>query len=287
METHWRTVAAKLREVEFPPWCGGVELADSHCHLSDSAFVDDASEVLVRAREKGVRYLIDVGATQGLEANYRAVALAAREPDVFATVGIHPHEAASLDEVVWSEIERLCQAPKVVAIGETGLDFHYDHSPRHQQEEVFRRFIDLARRRRLPLTVHVRDAYPQAARILAEERADEVGGVIHCFTGSWEEARPFLELGFFLSFSGVLTFKRAEIVREAAQRAPAEQLLVETDAPYLAPAPLRGWRNEPALIPFTVAALAAVRGRPAEEVAVQTTENTKRVFALTRQGAPS
>lgn len=263
-----------------PQWEAGLPLADSHCHLNDEAFAQDRAAVLARARQCGVRYLIDVGATSGLEANRRAVALAEREAEVFATVGIHPHEAAAVDEHVLLEIEQLSHAPKVVAIGETGLDFHYDHSPRPQQEEIFRRFIALARNRRLPLTVHVRDAYPRAAQILREEGASEVGGVIHCFTGSWEEAREFLDLGFFLSFSGVLTFKNAERVREAARRAPMDCLLIETDAPYLAPVPVRGRRNEPAFVAYTAIRLAEVRSCAVEEVAWRTTENTVRLFAL-------
>lgn len=272
-------------EPPWPQWVGSVVVTDSHCHLNDVAFADDVTAVLARARARGVKLMIDVGATQGLEANHRALALAETEPGVFATVGIHPHEAASVTPDLLAEIERLSAAPKVVAIGETGLDYHYDHSPRRKQQEVFRAFIGLARRRCLPLTVHLREAHADAVRILREERASEVGGVIHCFTGSWEEARDFLDLGFAISLSGVVTFKSAHSLREAARRLPGDAVLVETDAPYLAPVPLRGRRNEPGFVVFTVACLAEVRGVAAEDLAEATTENAARVFRLDRSRA--
>lgn len=270
----------RRREPPWPPWSGALPVIDSHCHLNDVAFAQDAPEVLRRARSRGVVRIINVGATQGLEANRRAVALAVAEPDVYATVGIHPHEAASVTPDLLAEIERLSSAPKVVAIGETGLDYHYDFSPRPVQQEVFRSFIALALQRRLPLTIHLREAHADAVRILREERAREVGGVIHCFTGSWEEARDFLDLGFAISLSGVVTFKNAHVLHDTARRLPDAALLVETDAPYLAPVPLRGRRNEPAFVILTLAHLAALRGVAVESLAEATTQNAARVFRL-------
>jgi TatD DNase family protein len=216
------------------------------------------------------------------------VALAAREADVYATVGVHPHDVAAMTETDWVELGELAsRGHRVVGVGETGLDYHYDHSPRAAQQEAFRRFVALARASRRPVISHVRDAHTDAATILREEHAAEVGGVIHCFTGGVDDARAYLDLGHYLSFSGILTFKNADDIRAAAVFAPADRIMVETDAPYLAPIPHRGQRNEPAYVARTLEALARLRGVTSEEADQLTTENTRRLFPFSGDGVHS
>jgi TatD DNase family protein len=209
-----------------------------------------------------------------------ALALAARRPDVWATVGVHPHDAASCDAALEAELARLAAAPRVVAIGEIGLDFHYDHSPRAQQEQVFRRFIQLARELKKPIVVHTRTAPEETLQILAEENARDVGGLIHCFSENKPFAARALDLGFDLSFSGIVTFKRALDIQEVAAWAPADRILVETDSPYLAPIPLRGKRCEPAYVLHTARFVAGLRGIPLEELAQQTSQNAQRLLGV-------
>jgi TatD DNase family protein len=208
------------------------------------------------------------------------VALAAQHPSVYATVGVHPHDAGSVAPAVVAEVARLAQAPKVVGIGETGLDYYYDNSPRPTQQEAFRQFIQLARRLRLPLVVHLRDAYEDTVAILREEHAAESGGVIHCFSGDRIVARALLDLDFDLSFSGIVTFKNADELRTVARMVPADRFMIETDAPFLAPVPHRGKRNEPAYVLFTAAAIAAVRQQSLDEVAALSHANTVRRFRI-------
>jgi TatD DNase family protein len=227
-----------------------------------------------------VTAFICIGSGRDVSSARGAVALAAAEPDVFAAVGVHPHDAARMTEADWSELDGLARAPRVVGIGETGLDYHYDLSPRPAQQEAYRRFITLARAVGRPVISHVREAHEDAAQILGAERATDVGGVIHCFTGGVVEARRYLDLGHHLSFSGILTFRNAEDVRAAAAFAPLDRLLVETDAPYLAPIPHRGKRNEPAFLAETLRVLAAVRFSDVAAVEAATVENTKRLFSL-------
>lgn len=253
-------------------------MIDSHCHLDPQYFAADQAEVLARARAVGVEAFVCVGVGRGLEAPRAAVALAAAEPDVYATVGVHPHDVAAMQEDDWAALAELAGRPRVVGIGETGLDYHYDHSPRELQQAAYRRFVAMARDARLAVVSHVRDAHGEAAAILREEQAG--AGVIHCFSGGVEEARAYLDLGQSLSFSGILTFKSAGNIREAAAFAPLDRILLETDAPYLAPVPHRGRKNEPAYITETLAALAAVRGVAAAEVDTATATNTRRLFGL-------
>lgn len=257
-----------------------VSLIDSHCHLDEARFDVDRDAVIARAMAAGVTRMVTIGASGGMQANYDAVALAARDAGVFATVGIHPHEASTVSLAVLEEIERLAHALKVVAIGETGLDYYYDHSPRRAQCDAFRQFVQLARRLRLPVVVHLRDAYADALTILREEHAAEIGGVIHCFSGDRAAASSFLDLGFDLSFSGIVTFKNADELRAVARMVPGDRFLVETDAPFLAPAPYRGKRNEPAYVVHTAAAIAEVRQQSLEEVAAASRANTERRFRL-------
>ena len=254
-------------------------MIDSHCHLDTEPFHNDLSEVLDRARKAGITRMVCIGAGKDLGSARSSLALAERETDVYAAVGIHPHDAATISEADWRELDQLAARPRVVGIGETGLDYHYDHSPREQQQAAFRRFVALAKSVKRPVISHVRDAHLDAAEILAQEGAADVGGVIHCFTGGVDDARRYLDLGHYLSFSGILTFKKADDIRQAATFAPAERILVETDAPYLAPIPHRGKRNEPSFMPRTLETLAALRGIPLEEAERMTTENTFRLFS--------
>jgi TatD DNase family protein len=265
---------------DLPALPAGQTVIDSHCHLDMDDFAADQADVLARAAAAGVSTMVTIGAGGPLEANHRAVALAAAHAPVYATVGVHPHEAAVVTDAVLAAIEELAHRPKVVAIGETGLDYYYDNSPRPQQRAAFARFIQLARSVALPVVVHLRDADPDALEILRAEGARDAGGVIHCFSGDAASAHAFLDLGFHISFSGIVTFKNAEPLRAAARIVPADRLLIETDAPFLAPAPYRGRRNEPALVVRTAAVLAEIRGEPLETVAEQTRQNTRRLFRL-------
>jgi TatD DNase family protein len=254
-------------------------LIDTHCHLDAQYFPEGEDATLARAREAGVSGFVCVG-VGSLEQTRSALAIAARRADVWATVGVHPHDAASCDPALEGELGRLAQAPRVVAIGEIGLDYHYDHSPREQQAEVFRRFIALARAERKPIVVHTRSAAEDTLRILSEEHARDVGGLIHCFSENRAFAERVLDLGFYLSFSGIVTFKKAVEIQDVAAWAPAERVLVETDSPYLAPVPLRGKRCEPAHVLHTARFVAGLRGVSLEELAAQTTENAGRLLGV-------
>jgi TatD DNase family protein len=258
----------------------GSTLIDSHCHLDESRFAADREAVIARARDAGVARMVTIGAADDMATNHAAVTLARRHAEVFATVGIHPHAARIVSPEILTAVERLTGLEKVVAVGETGLDYYYDNSPRATQCEVFRQFIGLARRVRLPLVVHLRDADDDALRIMHDEHATEIGGVIHCFSSDRAAARRFLDLGFDLSFSGIVTFKNAEELRAVARMVPADRILLETDAPFLSPVPLRGKRNEPAHVVYTAIAIAQIRAQPLAEFAAVTRANTERRFAL-------
>lgn len=257
-------------------------MIDSHCHIDSESFSGDRPAVLDRARVAGVTRMICIGSGRDIGSAHSSVALAEAETDVYATVGIHPHDVARMTEADWIILTTLTRHARVVGIGETGLDYHYDHSPREAQQEAFRRFIALAREARLPVVSHVRDAHADAAAILRQEHAGDVGGVIHCFTGGVEDARTYLDYGHYLSFSGIVTFKNADPIRAALRFAPADRVLVETDAPYLAPIPYRGQRNEPAHVARTLQAVADLRGLTLEEADALTTANTLRLFPLDR-----
>jgi TatD DNase family protein len=256
---------------------------DSHCHIDGEDFEADRAEVLARARAAGVSPLVVVGTGRDLAAISRAPALAEREADVYAAVGVHPHDAAHFPDAEWDGLAELAARPKVRAVGETGFDFYYDHSPREAQDAAFRRQVRLARRLGKPVVCHIRDAHQESARLLDEEGAAEVGAVIHCFTGNAEQALLYVKLGCHISFSGIVTFKgaSAEPIRQAAAVVPLDRILLETDAPYLAPVPLRGKRNEPAYLAHTAAVVAAHKGVPVAELMAAATENTKRFFRLT------
>jgi TatD DNase family protein len=254
-------------------------MIDSHCHLDSEYFGQDRAAVLARARATGVEAFICIGVGRGLGAPREAVAIAAAEADVFATVGVHPHDVAKMTEADWTELAGLARRPRVVGVGESGLDYYYEHSPRPAQIDAYHRFAALAREAGLPLVSHVRDAHADAADVLRAEGPGS-GGVIHCFSGGVDEARAYLDLGQHLSFSGIVTFKNAGNIREAAAYAPLDRILIETDSPYLAPIPHRGKRNEPAFVAETLAAIAACRGIAAAEVEAATTRNARRLFRL-------
>ena len=222
------------------------KVVDSHAHIDMPQFDADREAVVARAREAGVTEMLIVGGVDE-EAGHRRALRVAESLGFPASAGIHPHEARLATEAVYDELRGLARDGHIVAIGEIGLDFHYDHSPRPQQREAFRRQVRLAREVGKPIIIHTREADEETASLLEEEGAGEVGGVIHCFTGGTELARRALALGFFISFSGIVAFPRAEVIQEVARTVPLDRLLVETDSPFLAPPPHRGQRNEPAI----------------------------------------
>ena len=254
---------------------------DSHAHLDFDDYAADLDAVVARARAAGVEAIVCVGLWRAPGSFGNALELAARDPSFFAaTVGVHPHECARVPEDDWARHEALARDPRVVAVGETGLDFHYDHSPRPVQEASFRRSLAIARAAGKPVVVHVREADEVCARVLREEGVPPAGGVIHCFTGDAAAARSYLDLGLFISVAGVVTFKTAEPIRDAVRIVPRDRLLVETDCPFLAPIPHRGKRNEPAYVVETARKVAEVWGTTVDEVARCTTENVRRLFRL-------
>jgi TatD DNase family protein len=246
-------------------------LIDSHAHLDE---YEDRDAVVARAREAGLVHVVVIG--QWPRAR-ETVDFARQDRSFFsATAGIHPHDASQGD---LAELERLCAEPDVVAVGECGLDFHYDRSPRDVQRDVFVRQLRLAKNLRKPVVVHTREADVETAEILAHELGPD-GGVVHCFTSDWIAAQRYLSLGMYISFSGVLTFRNADAVREAAQKTPLDRILVETDCPFLTPVPHRGRRNEPAYVVLTAARLAELRGLPLAEVERATVANSRAALRL-------
>lgn len=256
-------------------------LFDTHCHLDDPRLLEDLDAVLERAEEAGVRRITSIGCASDVSSVTSAIELARKHPDrISATVGVHPHDAKHLDEALCDAIRDAGRDPSVVAIGETGLDFHYDHSPHPAQEDAFRRQISIAKELKKPLVIHTRSAPKDTLRILREEQARDVGGIIHCFSEDAPFAAEALDLGFVSSFSGIVTFKKAVAVQEAVVKQPADALLVETDAPYLAPVPRRGKLNEPAYVAYTAARIAELRGEDPEALARTSYENAIRIFGI-------
>ncbi len=260
-------------------------LADAHCHLDADHFAEGPDPAIVRARAAGVIGFIVVGladASKGVEPLRSAVALArSMSGNVAACVGIHPHDASCWTEALHASLESTASEPEAVAVGEIGLDYHYEHSPRAQQREVFARLIALARKVRKPLVIHTREAAEDTLAVLDAEGARDVGGIIHCFSEDRAFAARALDLGFSLSFSGIVTFKNALAIRDVAAWAPLDRILVETDSPYLAPVPLRGKRCEPAYVVHTARHVAELRGMPLGDLAQATLENTERRFGKT------
>jgi TatD DNase family protein len=254
---------------------------DSHCHLNYKGLVENQAEVITRARNAGVDEMLNISTR---ESEWDAVvAVAEREPDVWASIGIHPHEADNHPDVDTGKLIARSKHPRVIAIGETGLDYYYDHSDREQQRVSFRAHIAASRETGLPLIVHTRSAEDETAAILSEEMAKGFfPGVIHCFTASDAFADAALDLGFYVSISGIVTFKNARELQKTAARMPDERLLIETDSPFLAPIPHRGKPCEPAFVADTAQYLATLRGVPIEELSAFTNENFRRLFAKSR-----
>lgn len=258
-------------EGETPPF-----LIDTHCHLEMPRFERDREEVIRRAREAGVKTLITIASEpQSIE---EAVGLAESHEDIYCAVGIHPHDAKEFTDEYYARLKRLSSLPKVVAIGETGLDYHYDHSPRDVQREVFERHLALAAEKDLPAVIHSREAEEDTLAILRE--AGITKGVLHCFSGSIRMLEAAMSMGLYISVAGQVTFQKAGTLREAARLVPDDYLLIETDAPYLAPVPRRGKRNEPAFLPYTAREIAALREVSFEDVARITTLNARRLFGI-------
>ncbi|MEL7688141.1 TatD family hydrolase [Citromicrobium bathyomarinum] len=259
-------------------------LIDSHCHLEYEGLVEDQDAVLARAREAGVKGFLNISTKQ---AEWdQVVGTAAREPDVWASVGIHPHNADAHADLARESLLEATRHPKVVGIGETGLDYYYDKSDRETQQKLFRMHIDVARETGLPLIIHTRDAEEDTAAILEEEMGK--GGypaLIHCFTASAEFGRKVLDLGLSISLSGIVTFKNAKDLQEVAKVVPADRLLVETDSPFLAPVPHRGKTCEPAYVANTAQFVADLRGTSIDSLAAQTTENFHALFSKTKAAA--
>jgi len=254
-----------------------VTLIDSHCHLNYEGLVERQAEVLANARERGVSGFLNISTRQGEWADI--VAVAEREPDVWASVGVHPHEADSHPDLGASALVEAADHPRVIAIGECGLDYFYDKSDRRAQRERFEAHVEAARQTGLPLVIHTREAEADTAEILTSAvREGGVTGVLHCFTGSADLARKGLDLGFYVSLSGIVTFKNAQDLQDTAKWLPADQMLVETDAPFLAPVPHRGHKCEPAFVADTAAFVAELRGEKPEQLAEATTANFFRLF---------
>jgi TatD DNase family protein len=255
-------------------------LVDTHCHLDAKYFRDGPDAPIARARASGVGFFMVVGVGSTLEPAREAIALAARRDDVRAVVGVHPHDAAVLDDAMLDELATLAADPHVVAVGEMGLDYHYMRSPRDAQARAFRAQIAIARAVKKPIVVHTREAPDDTIALLKDEGARDVGGVIHCFSEDRAFAERALDLDFDLSFSGIVTFKTATAIQDVAAWAPIDRVLVETDAPYLAPVPLRGKPCEPAYVAHTARFVAKLRNQDDADFAARTTENAQRRFRL-------
>jgi len=255
-------------------------LIDSHAHIQSKEYAGETADVIARAREAGVEKIIAVGGAGDMSSNTEAVALADSFPNIYATVGMHPHDAKDVGADELHAARELTSHPKVIAVGETGLDYYYNHSPHEVQRRVFTQFIHMARETGLPIVVHERDAAQEAAELLRSEGVRQLHGVIHCFTGNYQAACDYLDLGFYLSFTGILTFKNAEPLRDVVRKVPLERMLVETDSPFLTPVPHRGKRNEPAYVRLVAETVASVKNISVEHVARVTTENVQNLFKI-------
>lgn len=250
-------------------------ITDSHCHLDHEQFAADLEAVLARASDVGVNRILCIGTGDGPPELDRAIRLAERHEQIVATVGVHPHEAAKATPQTYADLRQLGTHPKVVAFGEVGLDYHYDYSPRDTQRDVFIEQLKIARELNLPIIIHTREAWDDTMSVLKDHWTGP--GILHCFTGDTVQAEQALAQGFYLAYGGVLTFKTAENVREAARITPDDRILIETDAPFLAPIPYRGKRNEPSMMLQTLNKLAEVRGTTPERIAELTTANFERL----------
>jgi TatD DNase family protein len=260
---------------------------DSHAHLDGKQFDSDREQVIERAGAAGVKTIVAIGNGDGPDQVDCGIRLAEKYDFIYATIGIHPHEAQLADEAAYNNMERLAKHPKVIAWGEIGLDYYYDHSPRDVQKDVFVRQMELAAAAKLPIVIHCRpsdnndDAWDDCLGLFREHWSPHgLGGVLHCFTGKWPHAKSALDAGFMISFAGNLTFPKAQQIRDAAAQVPLDRILIETDCPYLAPVPNRGKRNEPAFVVETARKLAELRQLSAESIGDQTTRNFYKFFKL-------
>jgi TatD DNase family protein len=260
-----------------------MDLVDSHVHIDFPQFAEDRELVLDRARAAGVRTLLAIGTGPGPEKLDSAIPFAEQHDWIFATIGIHPHEAEQVTPRHLEALAALAKHKRVIAWGEIGLDYFYDHSPRHVQQRVFRDQMSLAQQAKLPIIIHCRDAWADCINLLEEAwRPTGLGGILHCFTSTLETARRGMEMGFLVSFAGNSTYPKTQNLRDVAKELPLENILIETDAPYLAPQRYRGKRNEPAYVAEVARTLASVRNLSPDEVAAATSENFRRFFGLAR-----
>src|SRR5215469_7704040 len=261
---------------------------DSHAHLDGKQFEPDRDQVIARAREAGVATLVAIGNGDGPPDLDAGIKLAEQHPFMYATIGIHPHEARLASDHAYAAMERLAKHPKVVAWGEIGLDYYYDHSPRDLQQRVFIQQMELAGAAKLPIVIHCRpsdnsiDGWDDTLRLIREHwSSTALGGVMHCFTGNVEQAKASLDLGFIVSFAGNITYPKAQNIRDAAAIVPLDHMFIETDSPYLAPIPHRGKRNEPAFVTEVARQIGELRGISAEQIGKQTSQNFRRFFRIT------
>src|SRR5277367_6235385 len=274
-------------------------LIDSHAHLDSPRYAEDREALLDRAWAAGVRTILSIGIGEGPDTMHQALHLSRQykdrpaTPKIFASAGVHPHEAQLADESAYAKLDQLLAEPEVIACGEIGLDYFYDHSPRETQQQVFRRQMEIAAAHTQPIIIHCRpsdnstNAWDDTLDLLEESwKATGLGGILHCFTGEWEHARRALDAGFLISFAGNITFPKAQAIRDVAAQAPLDSILVETDAPFLAPIPNRGKRNEPAWVREVAVKLAEVRQIDPETIASRTTENFHRLFRIAPQPEP-
>lgn len=258
-----------------------MELIDSHAHIDFPQFAEDREAMLARAKAAGVTTLLAIGTGPGPEKLDAALPFADQFDWIYASVGIHPHEAKEVTQAHLDELAHLARHPKVIAWGEIGLDYFYDHSPHAVQERVFRDQMALAHAAKLPIIIHCRDAWTDCVKLLEEVwRPTGLGGILHCFTSTWEDAKRGIDMGFMISFAGNSTYPKTQNLRDIAKALPLENILIETDSPYLAPQPYRGKRNEPAYVAEVARTLASVRDLPADEFAARTAGNFRRFFHL-------
>lgn len=255
-----------------------MDLFDTHAHLNDENYNEDRDEVIQRARQAGIRHIVNIGFD--LASSRESIKLAESYDFIYAAVGIHPHDAAEAGPGYLEELEKMSLHPKVAAIGEIGLDYYRDLSPRPVQRKVFLEQMALAKKLEKPIIIHDRDAHGDMMDILRKEKLGPSGGVMHCYSGSWEMARELLAMGFYISIAGPVTFPNAAKLKDVAARVPRDRLLIETDAPYLTPAPYRGRRNEPAHIQYTAEEIARLRGMEKEDLAKMCAENGRKLFRI-------
>lgn len=254
-------------------------LIDSHAHIHFKDFQGEISQILDRARDAGVTGIVNIGTD--LSSSREVVSLGQQYPQIFSVVGVHPHDVAKMADDDLSSLEELARGEKVVGIGEVGLDYYYEHSPKETQQRRLRDLIRVAKKIQKPLVIHCRDAFDDCFRILDDEDGWSVGGVFHCYSGDLPTAERIVQKGFYVSFSGIVTFKKANVLQEVARKISAEKFLVETDCPFLTPEPHRGKRNEPAYVRLVAQKIAELRETSVEEIAKATAQNTARLFRLT------